>query len=72
MIFVSIERNNDISLSKQISNSIKDSILKGTLRNGDKLPSSRELSKHLNVARNVVIESYEQLLSEGYVYSKNG
>ena len=39
---------------------------------GEKLPGTREFSKELKVARNVVIESYEQLLAEGYVFTRNG
>ena len=38
----------------------------------EKLPSTRELSKDMGVSRNVVIEAYEQLIAEGYLYSKNG
>lgn len=72
MIHIDINRESAIFLSKQIYQSIKESILSGTVQPGEKLPSSRELSKYLNVARNVVIESYEQLIAEGYAYSKNG
>ncbi|MDD3413871.1 MAG: PLP-dependent aminotransferase family protein [Lachnospiraceae bacterium] len=72
MIHIDINRESAISLSKQIYHSIKESILSGTVQPGEKLHSSRELSKYLNVARNVVIESYEQLIAEGYAYSRNG
>ena len=72
MLFIDIDRTSKNSLTKQIYSSIKESILCGTLQPGEKLPSSRELSKYLNVARNIVIESYEQLIAEGYAYSKSG
>lgn len=72
MIHVNIDRESIVNLSTQLYNSIKNSVFRGILKSGDKLPSSRALSKHLNVARNVVIESYEQLIAEGYAYSKNG
>lgn len=72
MIHINIDRESTISLSKQIYNSLKESVLSGIVQPGEKLPSSRELSQYLNVARNVVIESYEQLIAEGYAYSKNG
>lgn len=72
MIYINIDRESTISLSKQIYNSLKESVLSGIIQPGQKLPSSRELSQYLNVARNVVIESYEQLIAEGYAYSKNG
>lgn len=72
MIHINLDRNNGTSLSRQIYHSIKESILSGKIAAGIKLPSSRELSGELHVARNVVIECYEQLIAEGYVYSKNG
>lgn len=72
MIYIDIDRESKDSLAKQMYRSIKESVLCGTLQPGEKLPSSRELSNYLNVARNMVIESYEQLIAEGYAYSKNG
>ncbi len=72
MIYIDFDRESKDSLSKQIYSSIKESVLYGTLQPGEKLPSSRELSKYLNVARNMVVESYEQLIAEGYAYSKSG
>lgn len=72
MIYINLSREENLPLSRQIYRSIKKSIVNGTLTGGMKLPSSRELSNQLHVARNVVIEGYEQLIAEGYVYSKNG
>lgn len=72
MIFIPLERTSSISLSKQLYLFIRDAILNGTLKQGEKLPSSREFGKQLNIARNVVIESYEQLTAEGYVHTKRG
>ena len=72
MIYINLNRENSLSLSKQIYNFIRESIFNGTLKEGEKLPSTRELAKYHNIARNVVIESYEQLMAEGYIYAKNG
>lgn len=72
MLFVNIDRKSNETLSQQIFHSIKDSILQDKLQSQEKLPSTRELAKYLNVSRNVVIESYEQLLAEGYIYSQSG
>ena len=72
MLYIDINRNSDRSLSDQIYQYIKESIFRGSLQSREKLPSSRELAKFLNISRNVVIESYEQLMAEGYIYSKNG
>lgn len=72
MIYINIARHREDSLTKQIYRSLKENILSGTLQQGEKLPSSRELAKDLNVARNVVIESYDQLIAEGYACSRRG
>lgn len=72
MIYINIDRHRGDSLTKQIYRSLKESILSGILQQGEKLPSSRELAKDLNVARNVVIESYDQLIAEGYACSRIG
>lgn len=72
MIHINLDRDHKTSLSRQIYRSIKESILSGKIAAGTKLPSSRELSGELHVARNIVIECYEQLIAEGYAYSKNG
>lgn len=72
MIYISLDRESSVSLSKQLYSFLKEATLTGSLKQGEKLPSTRELSKNLNIARNVVIDSYEQLIAEGYAYTKNG
>lgn len=39
---------------------------------GEKLPTIRTLAKYLNISRNIIIESYEQLNAEGYIHTLNG
>ena len=48
---------------------IRDDILAGALKAGEKLPSKRALSRDLGVSVITVQTAYEQLLAEGYVYS---
>ena len=48
---------------------IKDDILKGILKKDEKLPSKRVLANNLNVSLNTVINAYDILLLEGYIYS---
>jgi len=52
----------------QISDHIKKLISSGALQSNQKLPSSRELCKLLNICRNTVIAAYEKLAEEGLVY----
>ena len=72
MMYIALSRDNPLSLTRQIYGYIRENILNGTLSENEKLPSTRELAKYLSIARNVVIESYEQLIAEGYIYTKNG
>jgi GntR family transcriptional regulator/MocR family aminotransferase len=43
------------------------SILQGTMRSGERLPSTRELAEQLHVSRTVAVLAYERLLAEGFV-----
>ena len=67
-----IPLNSEIStpMYEQIYEYIKQEILHGTLLKNTKLPSSRTLAEQLNISRSTVNSAYEQLLSEGYIYSK--
>lgn len=56
-----------IPLYEQIYSYIKEDIQAGKIPCGEKLPSTRSLSRHLEVSRSTVELAYEQLLSEGYI-----
>lgn len=49
---------------------LREDIARGALKAGEKLPSKRAFSKHLGVSVITVQNSYEQLLAEGYVISR--
>ena len=48
---------------------IRDDILRGNLKGGQKLPSKRALASNLSVSVITVQTAYEQLLAEGYIIS---
>ncbi len=48
---------------------LRDDILDGIIKPNEKLPSKRTFANNLNVGVNTVANAYDQLLSEGYVYS---
>ena len=48
---------------------IRDDILNGRLKSGQKLPSKRALAQDLSISVITVQTAYEQLLAEGYIYS---
>lgn len=48
---------------------LKEKIVKKQLKANEKLPSKRKLAEQLNISIQTVQIAYEQLLSEGYIYS---
>ncbi|MGE7864657.1 PLP-dependent aminotransferase family protein [Bacillus mobilis] len=72
MLWMPIDRSLDISLIRQVYHQIRERILNGELQSGEKLPSTRELSSELSVSRNVILEAYDQLLSEGFLVARQG
>lgn len=56
----------------QVANFIKDLIDKRKIKEGDKLPTIRELSKKLGVNNVTIVSAYNKLKAEGYAYQKVG
>ncbi len=59
-------------LYRQIYDAFKAAILDRSLRAGEKLPSTRDLSLQYQCSRNTIVNAYEQLLCEGYLESVTG
>jgi GntR family transcriptional regulator/MocR family aminotransferase len=59
-------------LHRQLERGLRDAIRDGRLEAGSVLPSSRALASQLGVSRGIVVETYEQLVAEGYVVSRPG
>jgi len=59
-----------IPLYEALYRCIRADILGGKLRAGEKLPSKRALATHLQVSKITVEGAYNQLLSEGYIRSR--
>ena len=49
---------------------IRDDILSGRLKSGSRLPSKRAMAENLSVSVITVQNAYDQLLAEGYIFSK--
>jgi GntR family transcriptional regulator/MocR family aminotransferase len=60
------------ALYMQVYRSLKQQILAGRLREGERLPASRWLAESLGVSRNVVLQGYDQLKSEGFIVGRVG
>lgn len=67
---VQLDEQSDKAIYLQIADSIIKDIHSGRLKAGDALPGSRNLSKHLQVNRNTVVEALQVLLIEGWLISK--
>ncbi len=69
MLYIELERDHKRSIAKQIYSQIRTKVLSGELKAGEKLPSTRELSKELVISRNTVLAAYDMLVAEGFAYS---
>jgi DNA-directed RNA polymerase subunit beta' len=65
MLTYTFEKHSGVSLYEQLYRHIKEDILTGRLAAGEKLPSKRTLSNHLEVSVITVKNAYEQLIAEG-------
>src|SRR5258705_13871200 len=59
-------------LCRQASRALRAAILDGRLAAGERLPSSRVLARDAKLARNTVLQAYDQLVAEGYAESRRG
>lgn len=57
------------SLYEYLYKCIKNDILQGNIKAGEKLPSKRTFAKNLGISVITVENAYAQLISEGYIYS---
>jgi GntR family transcriptional regulator / MocR family aminotransferase len=67
-----IDRSALSPLHKQIYDGYRAAILRGDLRPGQQILSSREFASELRVSRFPVLNAYSQLLAEGYLETRTG
>ncbi|MGI8733879.1 MAG: GntR family transcriptional regulator [Pyrinomonadaceae bacterium] len=67
---IRVNRKRPESLTKQITDQLSTLIESGAMTVGSYLPSERELANSVNVARNVVRGSYENLMRAGKIQSE--
>ena len=71
-LLLTLDATKETPLHRQIYQQIRAAILTGHLKSQTPLPASRQLAKALNVSRTTVVQSYDQLISEGYLQTKRG
>ena len=70
MLTYDLTQKDKLTIYEYLYQCIKRDILDGVLRPHEKLPSKRELAKHHQISLKTVENTYEQLLTEGYIYSE--
>ena len=67
-----LSNSSELPFYQQIKNQIKQAILKGTLQEGDLLPSIRNLADDLQESVLTIRRVYNELETEGYLNSRMG
>lgn len=67
-----IEFSENKPIYLQIADQIGDRILRGELKEEDRIPSVREYGAGLGVNPNTVMRSYDRLTDEGVLFNKRG
>ena len=71
-LLLAVDRGAGTPLARQLQERLRDAIRSGRLTLGERLPASRALAAQLGVSRGVVVDTYAQLESEGYLRSAQG
>jgi len=69
---INIDKNSIITITKQLFNFFSDRILSGFIKDGEKLPSIRSLSKTLNISPMTIIKAYNELEKNGLATTIQG
>jgi GntR family transcriptional regulator/MocR family aminotransferase len=69
---VTLDREAEEPIYRQLIRSIKVQIESGTLPAGTRLPASRDLAQKLNISRISVVNAYAELRAEGYLSAHAG
>ena len=69
---ISIDPELPEPLYRQLYFAVRDAILSGRLRPGQRLPATRAFATDLGLSRNTVVSAFDQLLAEGYTEGRTG
>ena len=70
MLTYELKKEPGVPLYEALYRCIRQDILSGVLKPGEKLPSKRALAEHLKIGKITVEGAYAELLSEGYIRSQ--
>ncbi len=69
---VVLDASSATALYRQLYDQLREAILSGRLSAGTRLPSTREFADDLGIARNTVLNAFEQLYAESYLERRVG
>ncbi|WP_417727801.1 PLP-dependent aminotransferase family protein [Roseovarius sp.] len=69
---IQIDRSSHKGMSVQLYMAMRDIILSGGLRAGERLPATRTLARETGVSRTTVIDAVDRLVAEGMLVSRVG
>src|SRR5688572_13457483 len=72
VVHLVVDSESEVPMYRQVYEGLREAILSGRLARGARLPSSRALAADLGVARNTVLQAFDQLRSEGYLHGRRG
>ena len=67
-----ISNSGEQPIYEQITNQIKDKIMRGEIKGGDALPSMRTLAKDLHISVITTKRAYEELERSGFIHTVVG
>ena len=62
--FISINKNQGVTIHDQLYEQLKNGIYDGMLRSGERMPSSREMSAEFKISRNAILHG--TAIGEGF------
>ena len=71
-LLIGLDRSRPRGLRAQLERGLREAIARGSLPPGTALPPSRVLAADLAVSRSVVVQAYDQLVTEGYLEARQG
>jgi GntR family transcriptional regulator/MocR family aminotransferase len=69
---IQLDRESRTGISVQLYSALRQKILSGALRAGERLPATRTLAKETGVSRTTVIDAVDRLVAEGMLEARVG
>lgn len=71
-LLVQLDRGRSEPLHRQLAEALRGAIRAGRITQGSRVPSTRVLAADLGVSRRLVVDTYDQLVAEGFLVSQRG